>query len=557
MSAHEPAVLGAVSAVLVAYLAILILIGWRAARRTHGGEDFHLAGRSLGAWAAGVSSTASSESGWVTLGAVGMAYTHGVSGLWFAPGCLLGYLINLYFVAPRLQALSRTQDSLTLTDVIARRWGDPGNLLRMVSVVIIVLSMMGYVAAQMTAAGKAFSSTLGIASGTVNVLGVPVSGYVLGVLIGAVVITLVTSLGGFRGVAWTDLFQGLLMAFGLIALPLLAVSRLGGFGALIDGLGAIEPAYLTAGGARTQAAALGFIVGEMGIGLGYPGMPHVITRYMAARGPEEIRRMRLIGMLWGVAVLYGAGVLGLAGRVLFPSIEDPERTMMVVSLSLLPAVLAGLMLAAVISAILSTVSSQLLAAASAVSYDVVEGVMRRHPDDRRSLRLGRWTVAVVGLLGMLTAFSEVRVVFWFVLFAWSALGASFGPLILYALSRRRINHHGALAGMLTGFGVTIAWKLGRGAAESPIPFALVPWGVLVLTALLLLAGRLTRSMDHGARFAIVTAAVVTMAAWMLVQRWGLNQLYELVPAFALAAAATPLVSRFTMARAWPSGDAGG
>jgi Na+/proline symporter len=232
---------------------------------------------------------------------------------------------------------------------------------------------------------------------------------------------------------------------------------------------------------------------------------------------------------------------------MLPGLADPERTMMEVSLAVLPAAVAGLMLAAVISAILSTVSSQLLAAASAVSYDVVEGVMGRHPDDRRSLKLGRWTVAVVGLLGMLTALTEPRVVFWFVLFAWSALGASFGPLILFALTRARVNHHGALAGMLTGFGVTIAWKLGRGAAENPAAFAMVPIGTLVATALLLLVGRLARAMDGGGRFAVVTAAAVTMGAWLLIPRWGLDQLYELVPAFALAALVAPAVSRLAPA----------
>ncbi|RMF85527.1 MAG: sodium/proline symporter, partial [Nitrospirae bacterium] len=295
MSGLDPTTVGWVAAVMVAYLGGLLAIGWAAARRTHGGEDFHLAGRSLGAWAAGISSTASSESGWVTLGAVGMTYVHGVSGLWFAPGCLLGYLVNLYVVAPRLRRLSEEQGSLTLTDVITRRWGDPGHLARITSVVIILLCMMGYVAAQMTAAGKAFASTLGLEGR---------AGYVLGVLIGAAVITAVTSLGGFRGVAWTDLFQGLLVAAALLALPLYAVARLGGFGELVARLGAIDPDLLTASGGRVGAALLGFVVGELGIGLGYPGMPHVITRYMAARDQEEIRRLKLIAMLWGVAVFY-------------------------------------------------------------------------------------------------------------------------------------------------------------------------------------------------------------------------------------------------------------
>ncbi len=534
MTAPPPSTVTTVAVVMAVYLVALLYIGWRAAQRTHGGEDFHLAGRSLGAWAAGISSTASSESGWVTLGAVGMTYTNGVSGLWFAPGCLLGYIVNLYFVAPRLRTLSEDEHSLTLTDVLTRRWGDPYNIVRITSVVIILLSMMGYVAAQMTAAGKAFSSTLGLEGAR---------GYVIGVLIGAAVITAVTSLGGFRGVAWTDLFQGLLVAAALIGLPIYAIATIGGFGAMVQALGAINPHFLTATGGRTGPALLGFIVGELGIGLGYPGMPHVVTRYMAARDLREVRRLSVIAMLWGVAVFYGAGLIGLAGRVILPNLADGEKTLMILSLKLFNPVLAGLMLAAVISAILSTVDSQLLVAASAISYDVVEEIFGRSADDKRSLLLGRWTVVLVGILGIVLSIGHVRVVFWFVLFAWSALGASFGPLVLFAVAKKNlINRYGALAGMLTGFGVTIAWKLGRNAAANPHAFSRVPFLTLTTAALILVLARVSERVEVGDYAAVLAAAALTLGSWWLVQQAGLNNLYELVPAFLLAAAASLIVS---------------
>jgi sodium/proline symporter len=536
MTPVDGATLSTVAVVMVAYLGVLLFIGWRAAKRTHGGEDFHLAGRSLGAWSAGISSTASSESGWVTLGAVGMTFSYGVSGLWYAPGCLLGYLVNVYILAPRLRPLSANQGSVTLTDVITRRWGDPRNVLRLTATTIILVCMMGYVAAQMTAAGKAFSSSLGLEGR---------SGYILGVVIGAVVIILVTSLGGFRAVAWTDLFQGLLVAIALIALPLYAIARLGGFGALIESLGAIDPNFLSAGGGRIGPALWGFIIGQLGIGLGYPGMPHVITRYMAARDDREVQRLQVIAMFWGVAVFYGAGLIGLAGRVMLPDLADGEQALMAIALQLVHPVLAGLLLAAVISAILSTVSSQLLVAASAVSYDVVEETLGKASDDRRSLILGRWTVAVVGLLGILVALSEVRLVFWFVLFAWSGLGAAFAPLILLALIRRGVNRHGALAAMLTGAGVTVAWKLGRDAATSPEIFARVWWMTLLAAGAIFVIGRLTRAFDWGDHVAVAAAASLTVISWWLVQQWGLNNLYELVPAFFLAGFAALAVSAIT------------
>lgn len=522
-----------IGAVMVVYLAALLAIGWRAARRTHGGEDFHLAGRSLGAWTAGISSTASSESGWVTLGAVGMTYTNGIAGLWFAPGCLLGYLVNLYVVAPRLRRISERQGSVTMTDVLTRRWGDPHHVLRVTATTIILVCMMGYVAAQMTAAGKAFSSSLGMEGR---------SGYLLGVVIGALVITVVTFMGGFRAVAWTDLFQGLLVAVALIALPLYAIARIGGFGALVNGLGAIDPHLLTWGGDRVGPALWGFVVGELGIGLGYPGMPHVVTRYMATRNRAEMRRLKSIALMWGVAVFYGAGLVGLVARVIRPDLADGEQALMVMALELVHPVLAGLLLAAVISAILSTVSSQLLVAASAVSYDIVEGAMGRSTDDRRSLWLGRWTVLVIGVLGVLVALTEVRLVFWFVLFAWSGLGAAFAPLVLFAVFDRGLSRYGALSGMLTGVGVTVAWKLGRTATENPELFAQVPWAVLVLSATILLIGRITSSFDVGHSAAVLGAAGVSLGSWWLVQHWGLDNLYELVPAFFLAAAAAVVVS---------------
>ena len=532
----EGTTLNTVAVVMVLYLGILILIGWRASKRTHGGEDFHLAGRSLGAWSAGISSTASSESGWVTLGAVGMTFVHGVSGLWYAPGCLLGYLVNVYFVAPRLRPLSAGQGSVTLTDVITRRWGDPRNVLRVTATTIILVCMMGSVAAQMTAAGKAFSSSLGFEGR---------GGYILGVVIGAAVIILVTSLGGFRAVAWTDLFQGLLVAAALIALPLYAIARLGGFDVLINGLGGISPHMLTASGDRLGPAMWGFVIGQLGIGLGYPGMPHVITRYMAARDDREVQRLQVIAMMWGVAVFYGAGLVGLVGRVMLPDLADGEQALMALALQLVHPVIAGLLLAAVISAILSTVSSQLLVAASAVSYDIVEETLGKASDDHRSLVLGRWTVAIVGLAGILVALSEVRLVFWFVLFAWSGLGAAFAPLVLLALGKNAVNRHGALAAMLSGAGVTVAWKLGRDAAANPEAFARVWWIVLLVAAAILVIGEVTRTFAAADKIAVVAAAGLTVLSWWLVQQWGLANLYELVPAFFMAGFAALAVSFVT------------
>ena len=217
-------------------------------------------------------------------------------------------------------------------------------------------------------------------------------------------------------------------------------------------------------------------------------MPHVITRYMAARDDREVQRLQVIAMLWGVAVFYGAGVVGLVGRVMLPDLADGEQALMALALELVHPVLAGVLLAAVISAILSTVSSQLLVAASAVSYDVVEETLGKARDDRRSLMLGRITVVVVGVIGVLVALTEVRLVFWFVLFAWSGLGAAFAPLILLALTKNAVNRHGALAAMLTGAGVTVLWNLGRDPVGNAVAFARSWWIALLAAVAILVIG---------------------------------------------------------------------
>jgi Na+/proline symporter len=191
------------------------------------------------------------------------------------------------------------------------------------------------------------------------------------------------------------------------------------------------------------------------------------------------------------------------------------------------------------------VSSQLLVAASAVSYDVVEETLGRASDDRRSLVLGRWTVAIVGLMGILVALSDVRLVFWFVLFAWSGLGAAFAPLMLLALTRSAVNRHGALAAMLSGAGVTVVWKLGRDAGADPEAFARVWWIVLLVAAALLLLGEVTRAFAPADKVAVVAAAGLSVLSWWLVQKWGLSNLYELVPAFGCATFAAFAVSFVT------------
>lgn len=464
--------------VVAVYMAILLGIGWVASRMTRSTEDYYLAGRSLGSWVTAVSSTASSESGWVVLGAIGMVYVSGVSALWFAPGCLMGYAANLYLLAPLLRRESARTGALTLPDLLVRRFGDWKHLLRVASVVVIFLSLGGYVAAQMTATGKAMQAILGLS-------------YQQGIWIGGAIIIVYTLMGGFRAVSWTDFFQGMVMVFALVIMPVVVLAKAGGYGVMLERLAALDPNLVLVTGGRTGFALLGFLVGMVGIGIGYPGQPHVLTRYMAAASDEKIRQTQVIAMVWGTLVFYGAGFLGLAGRLLMPELAtggDPEQLFPLLSRQLLHPLVAGVMLAAILSAIMSTVSSQLLVAASAISRDMLEEVFGVARSGKASVLAGRLTVLVLGLAAIVVAMQDVRVVFWFVLFAWSGMGAAFGPPLLIGLGTRWVTRWGAMAGVVTGFVVTVVWK---------------------------------------------TAG------------WGDSIIYELIPAFALSAVATLLVSALT------------
>ncbi len=445
------------------YLIVLLIIGYYSSLKTKSREDFFLAGRSLGSWVTAISSTATSESGWVVLGFVGMAYKEGVTALWTAVGCLFGYFINLYLLAPKLREKTKNLNSLTLPDYISDRFEDKNNILRIVASLIILFSLLGYLSAQMTAVGKALNAILLV-------------DYRWGVVLGGLVILIYTLSGGFRAVSYTDFIQGIIMVFALVIMPVLVVAKVGGYSQMISYLQNIDPALVSVTGSRSGYTLFGFIIGLFGIGLGYPGQPHVITRYMAAESDEKIRQSQIIAMVWGTLVFYGAGFLGIAGRIIMPSIEDPEQLFPVLSKSFLHPVFAGIMLSAILSAIMSTVSSQLLVASSSLSRDIFDRSLKVFKTEKCALLIGRISILVLAILSILFALTDVRIVFWFVLFAWSGLGASFGPLVLFSLWTNYITKWGAFASMIAGFSVTIFWK-SSGLSET-IVYELVPAFIL-------------------------------------------------------------------------------
>ncbi len=445
-----------VVATLVAYNLLLIGVGVWVSRRNSSVEDFYLAGRGLGPWVAAISASASSSSAWTLLGVSGAAYAWGLPALWLFPATVGGFLLNWVWVAPRLQALNGREGAITLSAVLAPvGLGAQRALVLRVAAAIIVFCFVFYVASQFEAAGKAFESVFGLSKHT-------------SIVIGAAIVLIYTLLGGFWAVSITDTIQGLLMCIAAVLLPVAALHAVGGFEALVTGLSAKSAVGSPLAGLSLAGSVL-FVLGTLGIGIGYPGQPHVVNRYMALRDSRSLRQGRIIAISWAVVVYAGMLLLGLAARVLYGELGDAEQVLFHAAEQLLPAVVAGVMLAAVLSAIMSTADSQLLVASSAISCD-----WRFNAPRDQSLTRSRITVVVVLLMATALALVWRADIFSRVLFAFAALGSAFGPILLLRLAGREITAAGTLAAMLSGFGLTVAlsWlpNAPGDAAERLLPF---------------------------------------------------------------------------------------
>jgi len=426
---------------LVIYNALLISVGLWARGRNRSVEDFFLGGRGLGPWIAAISASASSSSAWTLLGVSGAAYAWGLPALWLFPATVGGFLLNWAWVAPRLRRLAREEGAVTLSEVVApSTLGELRQVILRVAALIIVFCFVFYVASQFEAAGKAFESVFGLSKAT-------------SILVGAGIVLAYTMLGGFWAVSVTDSIQGILMVVAAIVLPYAALTAVGGFGPLSGSLAELGNAGSPlSNGSFGGLTSLFFVLGLFGIGIGYPGQPHVVNRYMALKDEKSLRQGRIIALSWAVIVYSGMLLLGLCARVMFSDLGDSEQVLFRAAGVLLPPVIAGVMLAAVLSAIMSTADSQLLVASSAISYDWHLASQR----EKTGLSGMRTTVVGVLILATILALVWRADIFSRVLFAWSAAGSAFGPILIMRLLGRSLSERSTLAAMLTGFGLTVA-----------------------------------------------------------------------------------------------------
>ncbi|AXJ01113.1 solute:Na+ symporter, SSS family [Cyclonatronum proteinivorum] len=433
----------------IAYLILIILIGVYASRfSSQGISEYFVGGRRMNRFVVALSAVVSGRSAWLLLGVTGMAWSVGVQAVWSVMGYIIVEIWLFLYYARRLRRFAEVRNVITIPDFFAERFPAHEKLIRIVLVAIILIFMTGYVSAQFVAGGKTFVSGFGIDP-------------FWGIAITALIVLTYTVVGGFLAVSLTDVLQGFLMLFSLVLLPLLLIVHLGGWAFVAGQLAAFDPLMLD-----PYALGLGAAIGGLAIGLGSPGNPHIISRYLSIENEAQLKTACMVGTLWNVLMAWGALFTGLAGRVLFPELSmlpegDTENLFPHIAQTLLHPVFFGVIMASVFAAIMSSADSQLLVAASSLVRDVTEKMLGKgqHIPQERLVRLSRTVVVVLVLVSLFFAWVAQDLVFWLVLFAWAGLGAAIGPTSVLALYWKRTTGAGVVAGMLSGATVTIVWRL--------------------------------------------------------------------------------------------------
>ena len=429
--------------VLVIYLGVLLALAIWSRRETHTLSGFYLGGKKLPFWVVAFSTNATGESGWLLLGLSGMGYAVGVQAYWVVVGEISGIALSWWLISRRLKRFGDATDSITVPDVLVAKFADKWHLVRGAAVLIIVVMVTTYVTAQMVASGKAFSSFLGMK-------------YETGVIVGSIFIIGYTFIGGYKAVSYTDVVQGVLMLLGLVAVPLAAIIASGGPGEVQRSLAEQDPALLDPFAFSNGHAWIG-IVSFIAIGLPFLGVPQLLIRYMSARDDYEIRKARIMSVIVLLIFTTGAVTAGVAGRALYPGLEDSETIFPVISSNLFPPVISGMLLVVVLSAIMSTVDSLLLLSSSAVVRDAYQKIMGSSETDSVLSNYGKIVTVIIGVIAVLLGIQEPRLIFDFVLASWSGLGSAFGPVIIGILYYQRTTWAGVLAGMLGGFATSVIW----------------------------------------------------------------------------------------------------
>lgn len=466
----------------IVYLVGMLIIGVVSFKLTSNLSDYVLGGRSLGPGVTALSAGASDMSSWLLLGLPGLAYATGLDSIWMCVGLIAGAYLNWKFVASRLRSYTEVaNDSITIPDFFENRFKDQSRLLRVISALVILIFFTFYASSGLVGGALLFQETFGMSYNTA-------------LFIGAIVIISYTFLGGYLAVSWTDFFQGLLMFLALVIVPIVAIVKLGGWGESMDAIRRMDPSYLNAFDSVTAMGTISLLAW----GLGYFGQPHIITRFMGIRSTEEVRKARWIGMGWMTISIVGAIIVGLVGIAYFADntlitadVNNSEKVFIFFSDILFNPWVSGILLAAILSAIMSTIDSQLLVSSSALAEDFYKALFRKNASDAELVWVGRAGVIVIALVAIALAYTGNpenggASILDLVSYAWGGFGAAFGPVIILSLYWKRMNRNGALAGMITGAVTVVVWK--QLTAAGIIPFELyeiVPGFILATIAIIM------------------------------------------------------------------------
>ncbi|GFI62222.1 osmoregulated proline transporter OpuE [Clostridiales bacterium] len=448
---------------IIVYLIGMLIIGYMCSKKNNTADDFYLGGRKLGPIVTAMSAEASDMSGWLLMGLPGVAYLSGICDAgWTAIGLAVGTYVNWLIVAKRIRKYSHVcNNSITLPDFFSNRFRDKSNALMIISAIIILIFFVPYTASGFAACGKLFSSLFGV-------------NYLSAMLISAVVIVGYTALGGFLAASTTDLIQSIVMTIALIIVLIFGVNTAGGMDAVMENARNL-PGYFsmtaTYDAASHTASEYGFIsiVSTFAWGLGYFGMPHVLLRFMAIEDHKKLSISRRVATIWVVISLAIATFIGAVGLAMskigaIEVLEGSNSETVIVRISsllsthgVLPALLAGVILAGILASTMSTADSQLIAASSAVSKNLF-GVFNSETNSKKTMTTARASLIVIAVIAAFIARNPDSSVFGIVSFAWAGFGASFGPVVLFSLFWRRANRFGALAGMISGGAMVFIWK---------------------------------------------------------------------------------------------------
>ncbi|TVR29616.1 MAG: sodium/proline symporter PutP [Balneolaceae bacterium] len=430
----------------IIYLVALIGFGILFYRYTHTLSDYILGGRKLGSGVAALSAGASDMSGWLLLGLPGAVYAFGLNQIWIAIGLTIGAYLNWQFVAKKLRKYTEVaSDSITIPDYLEYRFYDKSRMLRVISALVILVFFAIYTASGLVAGATLFESAFDLAPE-------------IALYTGAIIIVAYTFLGGFLAVSWTDFFQGILMLLALIAAPVIIIITYMSWDEIISTAAAIDPAYLDVFSNMTYIG----IISLLAWGLGYFGQPHILARFMAIRSEEHVPKAKMIAMVWMVFALYGAIFVGFTGISFFADSPLAAGEQEIVFLELTQVLfnpwVAGIILAAILSAVMSTVDSQLLVCSSAVSEDFYKAFLKPKASEKELVLVSRLAVVGVAIIALYLASNPENLVLDLVAYAWAGFGASFGPVIILSLFWRRMTRNGALAGMVTGAATVLIWE---------------------------------------------------------------------------------------------------